>query len=551
MLWFRRIFKGLLYFIGFLLLMLMILGIYVYRIADIKPPDVKDVTAMNWSIVQDSTGQTLVGGNVLKQNQFGLYEMYLEGDAYTRGMVYGRLAQKLIYDQELAFTNEIQRMIPSKRYLKFLKYVVGFMNRNLSDYIIREYQEEIYGISQAASEEFNWIGTNYSRQLNYHAAHDIGHALANMMLVGCTSFATWDTASADSSLIIGRNFDFYVGDEFAKNKIIAFYRPEKGIPFASVTWGGFTGVVSGMNLQGLTVTINAAKSEIPFGAATPVSLVAREILQYASNIQEAIAIAQKRKMFVSESFLIGSARDHKAVVIEKTPDALEVYESNGHQIQCANHYQSKGLGSSELNRQQMEKSASVYRYERLQELLQRYPRNTPAHTASILRDYKGQQDRNIGLTNEKALNQFIAHHAVIFKPEQGLMWVSTSPWQMGTFVCYNLNEIFAGKGGERLYASTALNIEADTLLKSPTYLKVKTYLQFEQQHIRHQVIPIATLLQVNPNYYDTWRIAGEQYEKQGKPDSALWAFQKALTLEVATEEERQSIQEKILKIKSQ
>lgn len=506
---------------------------------------------MPWPIVQDSTGFTSVGANVLKHNQFGLYEMYLEGDAYTRGVVYGRLAQKLIHDQELAFTNEIQRMIPSKRYLKFLKYVVGFMNRNLSDYIIREYQEEIYGISQAASEEFNWIGTNYSRQLNYHAAHDIGHALANLMLVGCTSFATWDTASADSSLIIGRNFDFYVGDEFAKNKIIAFYRPEKGIPFASVTWGGFTGVVSGMNLQGLTVTINAAKSEIPFGAATPVSLVAREILQYASNIQEAIAIAQKRKMFVSESFLIGSARDHKAVVIEKTPDALEVYETKGHQIQCANHYQSKGLGGSELNRQQMEKSASVYRYERLQELLKKYPRNTPEHTATILRDYKGHQDRDIGLTNEKALNQFIAHHAVIFKPEQGLMWVSTAPWQMGTFVCYDLNEIFGGKGAERLYANASWNIAADTLLKGPEYLKVKTYLQLEQQHIRHQDISIQTLLQVNPNYYDTWRIVAEQYEKQGKRDSALWAYQKAMTLEIATEEERQSIKEKILKIKSQ
>ena len=121
-------------------------------------------------------------------------------------------------------------------------------------------------------------------------------------------------------MIIGRNFDFYVGDHFSENKIVAFEHPSEGHKFMSVTWGGFIGVVSGMNEKGLTVTINAAKSD-SHGSATPVSLVAREILQYAENIAEAEAIARKRKMFVSESFLVGSAEDGKAVIIEKTPDS--------------------------------------------------------------------------------------------------------------------------------------------------------------------------------------------------------------------------------------
>src|SRR5204863_5990559 len=162
---------------------------------------------------------------------------------------------------------------------------------------------------------------------------------------------------------------FWVGDAFAENKIIAFYRPDKGHPFMFVTWGGFTGVVSGMNTAGLTVTINAARSKIPWGAATPVSLVAREILQYAGNIDEAIAIAKSKKMFVSESFLVGSSTDHKAVVIEKTPDRLAVYDPGGEELLCTNHYQSSDWNGDELNKTQKDESASVYRYQRLQELL--------------------------------------------------------------------------------------------------------------------------------------------------------------------------------------
>lgn len=547
----KKTLKFFAWFFGIIILLLIIFCIYVWRVSDIKPPKIANADTANiQKKILDSTSAT-IGNNWIRKNKYGLYEMYIEGTPFRRGVINGQLSQKLIVDQEQAFVDQIKTMIPSQGYLKFLKYVIGFMNRDLPENVTEEYKDEIYGESLSASDRFNWIGSNYARQLNYHAAHDIGHALQNLMLVGCTSFSAWDTKTDKGELLTGRNFDFWVGDEFAKNKMVEFVNPSAGHKFAFVTWGGFIGVVSGMNDQGLTVTINAAKSSIPTDAATPVSLVAREILQYAGNVKEAIAIAKKRKMFVSESFLISSAADHKSIIIEKTPDELAVYDAASDHITCTNHYQSKHFSTQKLNEEQMANSASVYRFRRVQELLQdNYPL-TPQKMADILRDTKGLDNTNIGLGNEKAVNQFIAHHSIIFMPDSLRIWVSTTPWQLGTYVCYDLRKIFAMKGlqNDREVADEALNIPADTFLQSAAFQNFMQYRKLKMQWLANKNITLNPdeLVSLNPELYDAYRIAGDYCVQHKALSRAVKYYRKALTKEIATVNERQSIEEKIKK----
>jgi isopenicillin-N N-acyltransferase-like protein len=532
------------------LVLLIVCGmIYVVEVGKIAPPEIADRSSISWPRAEPSPGFFTIKNNWFRKSASGLYELYVEGAPFERGVVNGKLTKELVVEQEDYFNAQIHKMVPSQFYLHFLKYVVGWFNRDLDKNITNEYKEEIYGISRSASDKYDYIGSNYERILNYHAAHDIGHALESMALVGCTSFGTWGAESLDSTMIIGRNFDFYVGDQFAENKIVAFFHPEDGYKFMTVTWAGFIGAVSGMNEKGLTVTINADKTSIPFGSATPVSLVAREILQYAKNIDEAVTIAKKRKMFVSESFLIGSALDKKAVIIEKTPRTLDVYDPGGNSIVCANHFQSKGLSQSKSNLQQIDESASAYRYQRVVELLKANGRNTVQKTIDILRNHLGLHNANIGLGNEKAINQFIAHHAIVFEPQKLKVWVSTAPWQLGGFIAYDLKTVFnlPGMKKDREICDSSLAIAPDSFLHTGEYREFQKFREYKRLLAAGAKVNIDSLIASNPGYYHTYVLAGDYFFRHLQYGQALTDYRVALTKLIATKKEEGYIRDQIKK----
>ncbi|WP_143307887.1 C45 family autoproteolytic acyltransferase/hydolase [Chitinophaga vietnamensis] len=544
----RKLGRALLWIIGVFLVLFIALAIYLVSVSHITPPKIADQRALQLERTSISGSAYTIGNNWFRKSNSGLYEMYVEGAPFERGVINGKLSGELIRRQEDNFVNQIKKMIPSTFYLHFLKYFIGWFNRDLSAHVKEEFKEEIYGESFSAASGYDYIGTNYERLMNYHAAHDIGHALQGMALVGCTSFGTWDEQSADSNLILGRNFDFYMGDKFAEDKMVVFYHPDKGYNFMFVTWGGFTGVVSGMNDQGLTVTINAARTDVPSGAATPVSLVAREILQYASTIQEAWNIAKQRKMFVSESFLVGSAKDNKAAVIEKTPTGMDMYSpADQHFITCTNHFQGDTLGKLASNKLQVAESASAYRYQRLNELLKEKGPNTPQKTVDILRDRFGLHNANIGMGNEKAINQFIAHHAIVFEPKKKMVWVSTAPWQLGQFVAYDLNKIFHmhGLDADHEVYDSAQNIAADPFLQTKDYADFQRYRRFKEQIANGETIDTKALIATNPEYYHTYVLAGDYDFKRKDYAAAKQYYATALTKVIATKGEENHIRKRL------
>lgn len=536
-----------------ILVVLLLATAVTFRfVVHVDPPDPDDKSVMELKRVQVGNDFYKCGSGWMKKNEHGLWEMHLEGGAFERGVIRGKLSKELLARQEMHFVDEIYRYVPSKFYLNFLKYFIAWFNRDLDEYIDREYQLEMHGISLYMPDEYDFLAPKYQRLLNYHAAHDIGHALVNMNMVGCTSFSAWGDETEDSALIVGRNFDFYFGDNFSKEKIICFVNPDKGWKFMMVSWAAMVGVASGMNEKGVTVTINAAKSGIPSKAATPITIVARKILQYASNIDEAYSIAGEYETFVSESIMIGSAGDGKTAIIEKTPEETAIFYPEGEMIVCSNHFQSDRFKDDKLNLENMRTSDSPYRYQRMKELLDG---NKPVNihdAARILRERKGLNDKSIGLGNQKAINQLIAHHSIIFKPESNKFWVSTYPYQLGAYVAYDLSAVFeqhSQLSNSMSITENELELPPDSFLFSKEY---KGFLQFkamkhelQEEHANLDEGWIKTFISSNSEYYLTYSLLGDFFEDKGNCARANEFYQIALTKEVATKTEEQAIQEKL------
>ena len=485
--------------------------VWLHATADLGEPE---FAPSQVPVVQVNDSLRRWGLSSLRIDPDGLYEMRVCGGPFERGEAIGKLGEDLLYHQEKAFADKLFEMVPSSRYRAFLHYFITIFNRRMGASVPLEYRQEIKAMSASCTHEFDEFGSPYERQMQYHSAHDIGHVMQDYMLVGCTSFAVWGRESADSSLLMARNFDFYMGEEFAKNKLVLFEKPDSGYAYVSVTWPGMLGVVSGMNTQGLAVTINASKLEVPSSSATPISILVKSILQYASNIEEAEKIAASFKTFVCESILVGSANDGRAVIIEKTPSAMGIYSPEGDyassrmtaassanmdsslggavesvrqgvaspsaadgsphgcgsgtgwladsssessvassggasavtRIICTNHYQSDRFRDDPVNVENIRVSDSGYRYRRVQQLLDSLGSIDYLKAAAVLRDIRGVDGEDVGYCNDLSINQMLAMHSVIFKPAEKKIWVSTSPWQFGKFVCFDLDEVFGEEG---------------------------------------------------------------------------------------------------------
>ncbi|HSG67998.1 MAG TPA: carcinine hydrolase/isopenicillin-N N-acyltransferase family protein, partial [Bacteroidales bacterium] len=247
----------------------------------------------------------------------------------------------------------------------------------------------------------------------------------------------------------------------------------------------------------------------------------------------------------------------------KSPDKTAVYDPDTNFIILTNHFQSHELRNDPLNVENMANETSVYRYERVSELLAGRDSLRYMEMADILRDRKGKYASNIGLGNEKAINQLIAHHSVIFQPEEKKLWISTGRFQQGDYLCYDLDSIFASKAAARHTSPFNLeeySIPADALFGLDSLLKYDLYKEMaasvqraikEKDTLAGENMFAHALIDLNPEFHHTYSLLGQYYMMLGNADLAGKYFTLALSKEVSSATERKKIKEMLLECQSE
>jgi hypothetical protein len=375
--------------------------------------------------------------------------MYLEGDPFTIGYTSARLTDGIMKGFEDDFVGIIQKRIPSLLLRYLVREYVLVRLRHLPDYIDEEYKLELLGASRGFTDYHPEIAPLYYRLGGYHAAHDIANFIMELPVKssggwdGCTAFAAWGRQTADGHLLVGRNFDFSGGPDFDQDKIVTFFKPENGYGFVSVSWPGMMAVVSGMNEKRIYVSINAAVSNDHRRVGTPSSFVARKVLQYASCMEEAVAIIARAKVFVSDSFLVADGNTGMAVVVEKTPDRVSVRRPAGNWIVLANHFMTPELAQDSKNLKYMHHSTTLDRQKRMEDLVSGATgKLNVLIAASFLRDRGESSNAGEGV-DPQAINTLIAAHSLIADVTTGILWVSAGPHQEGEYIPFSVKDFKA------------------------------------------------------------------------------------------------------------
>jgi hypothetical protein len=368
------------------------------------------------------------------------------GAPYDLGRAFGRLTRPWIRSQETHLDTLFSALIPGALKRAFIRQLSAFRLRSLPEEIPADLLVSIAGLADGYEPVPPASGWNaWRRMLDLHALHDVSQRFvdAPALASACTGFAA---RTPDGGVLIARNFDFEGGDVFDRQKLVCVVAPDGKIPYLSVGFSGMLGVVSGFNREGIGVALQAIAGGETAGSGTPVTLLLADVLGNESTFDGALGRLRRGKVFVSDLILLADAKSRRVAVVEKSPSAFAVRETEGAWIAATNEAEDAAVKARA--RTLPPGSTSKKRRARLDVLLAEKGASLDVPLAvSILRDRRGADGADLGPGNRNAIDASIASHSVVLDLGRRRAWVAAAPHTLGPYVPVDLEAVLASTGG--------------------------------------------------------------------------------------------------------
>jgi len=374
----------------------------------------------------------------------GLREVYLEGSPEAIGAEHGRLMRDRMIANEAELWEEYASHVPwwiaRVGIIDWTRLRYRTIDTGIPEPRRRELAAEAIALQP---DPMAGRMATYQRMVFLHSLYDIALPLERSPLIGCTSFALAPEATVDGHVIAARAFDFEAGEAVDRDKAVFLVREDGAIPFASVAWPGFLGVVTGMNAEGVVMVVHGARAGAPATEGVPVAFSLREALEHAHSTAEAVQILRGQRVLVSHIVFVVDAHAAFAVV-ERAPGAEATVRETSASVAVTNHFEGP-LAADPLNVHVRESTTTVGRRTRIDELIARVaPRTaTPARALALLRDHGCAGDERCALGDRRAIDALIATHGIVADATDRSLWVGVGPNLSGKFVRLDLRALLA------------------------------------------------------------------------------------------------------------
>lgn len=342
----------------------------------------------------------------------GYLVLHLKGSHYEMGVQHGKLLgehvrENMNYLLEVKGNQSLATLGPLEMKPKdMLPGIVKLQERHVP----QKYWEEMKGLAEGAGLPLK----------------DIQSANFIPELFHCSGFALMNSATADGTLYHGRVLDYGVDLKLQDHAVLIVAEPEGGIPFVNVTYAGFIGSVTGMNVQRVSIGEMGGKG-LGHWNGVPMAFLVREVLESADDLEEAVAVFRDNPRTCEYYFVIADAKTNTAAGLEACWDRFSVVEPNSAHPQLPTPVEDAVLLSAN---------------DRYRELVRRVQARHGQFTAE---EAIHLMDRPVAMKSNL--------HNVLFEPKSTRFWVANAdsdgrPAAEQDYHAFQLSELLARQPGE-------------------------------------------------------------------------------------------------------